>query len=98
MDPDVTRGALEERLASVRAAVADPVAGLFGPGSTTWEVSREASCFLGAGRAALLQLAHPHVSWAIQHHSKTRNDPAGRFRRTFFHVFRMVFGDLETVM
>jgi uncharacterized protein (DUF2236 family) len=98
MDAEVTRRALEERLAEVRAAVDDPVSGLFGPGSMAWEVSKETTCFLGAGRAALLQLAHPHVSWAIHHHSSTRNDPAGRFQRTFFHVFRMVFGDLDTVI
>ncbi|MCC6554650.1 MAG: DUF2236 domain-containing protein [Polyangiaceae bacterium] len=95
---EVTRDALEEHLARLCASVADPAEGLFGPGSKFWEVSGDASCFLGAGRAALLQLAHPHVAWAIQHHSKTRNDPLGRFQRTFFHVFRMIFGDLDAVL
>jgi uncharacterized protein (DUF2236 family) len=94
----VTRDDLEAELARLRATVADPNAGLFGPGSKVWELERETICFLGAGRAALLQLAHPSVAWAIRHHSKTRDDPTGRFQRTFFHVFRMVFGDLDTVL
>lgn len=50
---------------------------------------------LGGGAAALLQLAHPAVAWAIEHHSTTRQDPRGRFRRTFAHVFAMVYGDLD---
>jgi uncharacterized protein (DUF2236 family) len=96
--PVVTREALEARLARLRAEVRDPRAGLFGPGSKVWEVNREASAFLGAGRAALLQLAHPWVARAIDEHSRTRDDPFGRFQRTFFHVFRMVYGDLDTAL
>lgn len=95
---EVDRERFEQQLAAVRARVADPVAGLFGPGSATWEVDKEAALFLGAGRAALLQLAHPSVAWAIQHHSKTRASPYARFQRTFFHVFRMIFSDLDTVL
>ena len=51
--------------------------------------------FLGSGRAGLLQLAHPWVAQAIDEHSATRDDPYGRFQRTFRQVFAMVFGDLE---
>jgi uncharacterized protein (DUF2236 family) len=92
----VDREQLERGLARARAAVSDPRGGLFGPGSQVWEINKEALVFLGAGRAALLQLAHPWVAWAIEHHSSTRRDPMGRFQRTFFHVFRMVYGDFET--
>ena len=92
----VGREELEERLARVRALVREPRAGLFGPGSKVWEVNKESISFLGGGRAALLQLAHPWVAWGIEQHSSTRDDPFGRFQRTFFHVFRMVYGDLET--
>jgi uncharacterized protein (DUF2236 family) len=90
----VTRERLELRLEALRREVPDPREGLFGPGSLLWEVNRSSICFLGAGRAALLQLAHPWVAQGIEQHSATRDDPFGRFRRTFFHVFRMVFGDL----
>src|SRR3712207_7704222 len=41
------------------------------------------SLFLGAGRALLLQLAHPWVAAGISQHSTTLADPIGRFHRTF---------------
>ena len=51
--------------------------------------------FVGGGRAALLQLAHPMVAHAVEHHSRTRADVLGRFQRTFRNVFAMIFGELE---
>jgi uncharacterized protein (DUF2236 family) len=66
--------------------------GLFGPRSLLWQVGREAFVFLGAGRAALLQTAHPFVAAAVDQHSDVTVDPAARFRRTFTNVFDMVFG------
>lgn len=93
--PAVEAADLEARLARLRASVADPRAGLFGPGSHVWAINREAVIFLGGGRAALLQLAHPFVAQAVDTHSATRTDMAGRFARTFEHVFAMVYGDLD---
>jgi uncharacterized protein (DUF2236 family) len=95
---EVTRDDFEEQIARLRASVADPAAGLFGPRSISWEINKEASCFLGSHRAALLQLAHPYVAWAIQQHSRTREAPFARFQRTFFHIYRMLFSDLPTVI
>lgn len=92
----VGRPELEARLEHLRASVRDPRAGIFGPDSKVWEVNRHSISFLGGGRAALLQLAHPWVAWGVEQHSRTRDDPFGRFQRTFFHVFRMVYGDLDT--
>lgn len=86
---------LEAELARLRATVADPRAGVFGPRSRVWELGRHSIVFLGAGRAALLQLAHPWVAAAIDEHSRTRADPIGRFHRTFLRVFDMVYGDLD---
>lgn len=94
----VGREELAARLEQVRASVRDPRHGIFGPDSKVWEVNRHSIAFLGAGRAALLQLAHPWVAWGVEQHSRTRDDPFGRFQRTFFHVFRMVYGDLETAL
>ena len=91
----VTRDELEAYLTRVRARVRDPRAGIYGPGSVSWRIDREAAIMLGGGRAALLQLAHPYVAHAVDQHSQTRNDPVGRFQRTFANVFAMVFGDLE---
>ncbi|MBK6518911.1 MAG: DUF2236 domain-containing protein [Polyangiaceae bacterium] len=94
----VSRAELDEELAVLRATISDPRAGLFGPGTMVWEVAREAVIFLGAGRAALLQLAHPYVGSAIAQHSITMASPQARFQRTFRRIFRMVFGDLDEAM
>src|SRR5215472_8660065 len=80
---------------SLEEETTDPQAGIFGPGSVSWKVNREAALFLGAGRAALLQLAHPWVAAALDQHSNLRNDPVGRFHNTFRVVFTMIFGTLE---
>src|SRR6266481_5281836 len=67
---------LESSLDTVGKAAAGPVAGVFGPASLTWRIDREAAIFLGAGRALLLQLAHPWVAAGIAEHSRTLADPA----------------------
>lgn len=89
---------LERQLAFVHTSAAGPREGLFGPHSLMWRISREAAIFLGAGRALLLQLAHPWVAAAITEHSRTLDDPVGRFHRTFDTVFTMVFGDLDQAL
>jgi uncharacterized protein (DUF2236 family) len=88
----VTEADLEHQLAIIQSAVAAGPVGIFGPGSVAWRVNREAAIFLGAGRALLLQLAHPWVAAAIADHSQTLADPIGRFHRTFNIAFTMVFG------
>ncbi len=94
----VTRREFDEALDRVRAETPSPADGLFGPASVTWRIGRDAVVFLGAGRAALLQLAHPYVAHAIEQHSETRRDPIGRFNRTFLHVYGMIFGDLDAAI
>src|SRR5271154_3167971 len=94
----ITHRQLDDELERVRAGVRHPAEGLFGPGSVTWRISQDALVFLGAGRAALLQLAHPYVAHAIEQHSETRRDPIGRFNRTFLHVYGMIFGDLDAAI
>jgi uncharacterized protein (DUF2236 family) len=90
----VSTESLERELTLVRGAAVDSLAGVFGPRSITWQVDREAAIFLGAGRALLLQLAHPWIAAAIEQHSDTFANPVGRFHRTFGTVFTMVFGTL----
>src|SRR5580692_9983162 len=89
---------LEHQLQVVRALAPGEMEGVFGPDSLTWRIDREALTFLGAGRALLLQLAHPWVAAAIAEHSKTIDDPIGRFHRTFAVVFTMVFGTLDQAL
>jgi len=61
-------------------------------------VLRESVGFIGGGAAALLQTAHPYVAKAIYDHSDVLSDPLTRFKRTFFFIFRMTFGDFQTVL
>lgn len=94
----VTREELEGSLAEIVRNVRDPRAGILGPDSVAWRVGGDLAVFLGGGRAALLQLAHPMVAYAIDHHSATRADVLGRFQRTFRNIFAMVFGELDDAL
>jgi uncharacterized protein (DUF2236 family) len=94
LDP-VTETDLERQLCHVRAVTQEPLVGLYGPDSVMWQLAREQAIFLGAGRALLLQLAHPWVSTGICEHSRTLADPIDRFHRTFNVMFTMVFGSLD---
>ena len=89
--------ALAELAREIRGIV-EPREGILGPRSLAWRVGGDLAVFLGGGRAALLQLAHPMVAYAIEQHSRTREDVVGRFQRTFRHVFAMVFGDLDDAL
>jgi len=92
----VSRADLEASLDRAAALAPSPTIGLFGPESKMWEIGKQSVGFLGAGRAALLQLAHPYVAYGIEDHSETRSNPFNRFQRTFYNVFGMLYGDLET--
>ena len=83
----IERGCVERGL--------DRRAGVFGPDSMCLRVHREAGLFLGAGRAALLQLAHPWVAQALQDHSQVMDRPIVRFHNTFRVVYAMIFGSQE---
>src|SRR6202161_829727 len=86
---------LEKLLPEMKKSIAVPAEGIFGPASISWRINRESALFLAAGRAALLQLAHPWVANAIAQHSRTLDDPIGRFHHTFRVMFTMSFGSLE---
>jgi uncharacterized protein (DUF2236 family) len=90
--PTVSRRDLELRIAAAQAQVNDPIAGIFGSDSITWRINRESALFFGAGRAALLQLAHPWVAVSLDQHSSLLSRPIARFHNTFRVVFTMIFG------
>ncbi len=94
----VLQSDIERLLDAVAAATKDRNAGVFGPDSLSWQINRESALFLGAGRAALLQLAHPWVVAALAEHSSLLNDPIARFHNTFCIVFTMVFGSLDQAL
>ena len=83
---------LDNRLAELATLPGVEQDGFFGPGSITWSIDREAAVFLGAGRAALLQLAHPWVAAGLADHSNLMHDAIGRFHSTFRVVYTMLFG------
>src|SRR5271166_1780912 len=91
----VSASDLERLLGEVKRLATGTTAGLFGPDSVSWKINREAALFLAAGRATLLQLAHPWVAAAIAEHSRTLHDPIGRFHQTFRVMFTMSFGSVE---
>jgi uncharacterized protein (DUF2236 family) len=70
--PTVTREQLEASLASLANEIRVPSEGILGPRSVAWKLGGDLAVFVGGGRAALLQLAHPMVADAVDHHSKTR--------------------------
>ena len=84
--------------AAVAESASDARSGIFGETSISWKINRESALFLGAGRAALLQLAHPWVAAALDQHSNLRNDPLARFHNTFRVVFTMIYGTLEQAL
>src|SRR3569623_1373322 len=94
----VTRTALEAALAELSSGVRNRAEGILGPASVAWQLGGDLAVFLGGGRAALLQLAHPMVAYAVEQHSATRSDIVGRFQRTFRNVFAMVFGELDAAL
>lgn len=94
----VSRGDIERLWAAVAGGVSDAKSGIFGPSSISWKINRESALFLGAGRASLLQLAHPWVAAALDQHSNLRSDPLARFHNTFRVVFTMIFGTLEQAL
>src|ERR1700756_4163282 len=88
----VSHASIEELLLELETLPGEPRLGLFGPDSATWRINRESAIFLGAGRAALLQLAHPWVAVALQQHSSLMAKPISRFHNPFRVVFTMIFG------
>jgi uncharacterized protein (DUF2236 family) len=94
----VTEADFERCLDGVRGAPAVPGDGVFGPASMIWQVHREAALFLGAGRALLLQLAHPWVAAGVADQSQVFANPLGRFHRTFSTVYTMAFGTRDQAL
>jgi uncharacterized protein (DUF2236 family) len=94
----VSSGDIEALLAAVADRCTNPTAGIFGPDSMSWQINRESALFLGAGRAALLQLAHPWVAVALTQHSSLLSQPIARFHNTFRIVFTMIFGSSNQAM
>jgi len=61
--------------------------GLFGPDSATWKIHGDFPGMMAGGIAALmLQTLHPRALAGVVDHSRFRQDPLGRLRRTTMFV------------
>ncbi len=69
-----------------------PAAGLYRPDEIFWTVNREAVLLLTGVRALLLQVAHPLVAAGVAEHSRFREEPLGRLRRTLDAMLAMIYG------
>src|ERR1700741_2485585 len=94
----VSREQMENLWSSFSGAASDTREGVFGQSSLSWKVNREAALFLGAGRAALLQLAHPWGAAALAQHSNLHTDPLARSYNTLRLVSPMIVGTLERAL
>ena len=65
----------------------------FPPHSVIRHVNAEPVILFGAGRALLLQLAHPHVAAGVDEHSEFQRNPFKRLQGTLEATYTMVFGD-----
>jgi uncharacterized protein (DUF2236 family) len=61
-------------------------------------INAEPAIVLGAGRALLLQVAHPAVAQGVADHSDFRADPFGRLRGTVEALNGVVFGSEQNAV
>lgn len=94
----VDRDLFEERLEKVLAEAPSPEAGLFGPDSVVWEVTRHLPVYaLSTPLGGFMDTAHPWVAHGVADHSRIFTDPRKRARMTYLMLMRIVFGDVDTV-
>src|SRR5213080_62196 len=67
-------------------------AGLFGPGSASWQVNRETTVLFGGARALLMQAAHPLVLAGARQTGFYEHNPWKRLERTLQLTFSITFG------
>ncbi|WP_258229253.1 oxygenase MpaB family protein [Arthrobacter sp. HMWF013] len=61
------------------------------------DMSAEAILLAGAGRAILLQLAHPAIGHGVAEHSSFTQRPVDRLRGTLTYVYAVTYGNDEQV-
>lgn len=66
---------------------------VFPADSVIRRVNAEPVIMFGAGRALLLQLAHPNVAAGVAEHSDFQSNPFKRLRGTLEATYAMVYGD-----
>jgi uncharacterized protein (DUF2236 family) len=72
--------------------------GLFGPGSTSWQVNRETTVLFGGARALLMQAAHPLVLAGARQTGFYERNPWKRLERTLQLTYKITFGTREEAL
>jgi uncharacterized protein (DUF2236 family) len=67
-------------------------AGIFPDDSAIRHIGAEPAIYLGAGRALLLQLAHPQIARAVSEHSRFGRESLNRLTGTLTFITVVVFG------
>jgi len=90
----ITRQDIESGIIKASEQTPQPDAGLFGPGSVSWQIMKEAITVLAQGRILVLALAHSRLSQllASQHDAIQRVQHSQRF------VMKIVFGNQEQAL
>ena len=73
-------------------------AGLFGPGSASWQVNRETTVLFGGARALLMQASHPLVLAGARQTGFYERDPWKRLERTLQLTYKITFGTREEAL
>lgn len=68
-----------------------------GPDSLTWQLGFARTGLLYAGRALLMQVAHPVIGAGVRDFSEFRTDPWGRLDRSLDSLMRQLFGGPKLV-
>lgn len=99
-EPDwITQDEFEAQLLKLHDGLPDPEAGLFGPGSMMWRITRYIEPGgLATGRAILMHVSHPWIAQGITEHSKSRHNLLERGRETFSYALIMVYGNLDQAL
>lgn len=73
-------------------------AGLYGPGSASWQVIGEPAAIVGGVRGLLVQLLHPLAMAGVHDHSRFRTDPLDRLHNTSAYVTATTFGSTREAL
>ncbi len=76
LDPDAPRGD----------------AGLFGPGTASWQLFGDAASIVGGIRSLMVQLTHPLAMAGVANHSRYLDEPLGRLQHTSAYFVLITFG------
>ncbi|MGI9019080.1 MAG: oxygenase MpaB family protein [Euzebya sp.] len=73
-------------------------AGLFGPGSPSWQLFGDAASIIGGVRSLVVQLTHPLAMAGVADHSRYLDDPLGRLQGTSAYFALITFGSTDEAL